>query len=178
VAITTWADWRRANPATTVLALETGHHRDYASGAVYKDYFASPNLMFPAVVAEESPLRKKAYVFGIRTAGNAKAWPLTAFAQSPVINDRMGKRDLVLIGDANTRTVRAYERKGQIFEPGDPGDPGGGGNVQGPGGAWRITEAALVGPNGEKLARIAGHVAYWFAWQNYFGPTAELYGKP
>ncbi|MDE0728491.1 MAG: DUF3179 domain-containing (seleno)protein [Alphaproteobacteria bacterium] len=43
LAIATWADWRRANPTTTVLSLDTGQARDYGSGVVYKDYFASPN---------------------------------------------------------------------------------------------------------------------------------------
>jgi hypothetical protein len=172
LAIATWSDWRRANPATTVLSLDTGHTRDYGPGVVYKDYFASPNLMFPAVARPHAGLADKDYVFGIRAVGMAKAWPLAAFAQRRVINDRMGKRDLVLIGDATTRTVRAYERAGPTFSLGDNG------KLRAPGGDWTVTEAALVGPKGEKLARLAGHVAYWFAWQNYFGLKAELYTEP
>ena len=39
---------------------------------------------------------------------------------------------------------------------------------------WRITEAALVGADGASLPRVAGHVAYWFAWDGYLGPKAEL----
>ena len=172
LAIATWSDWRRANPATTVLSLDTGHARDYGSGVVYKDYFASPNLMFPAVARPHAGLADKDYVFGIRAVGMAKAWPLAAFAQRRVINDCMGKRDLVLIGDATTRTVRAYERAGPTFSLGDNG------KLRAPGGDWTVTEAALVGPKGEMLARLAGHVAYWFAWQNYFGLKAELYTEP
>ncbi|MEO1459323.1 MAG: DUF3179 domain-containing (seleno)protein, partial [Pseudomonadota bacterium] len=53
VAIERWGDWRRANPETTVLSLETGHRRDYGSGVVYRAYFSSPDLMFPALVNQK-----------------------------------------------------------------------------------------------------------------------------
>jgi hypothetical protein len=43
------------------------------------------------------------------------------------------------------------------------------------GGAWRVTEEALVGPGGERLARVPGHLAYWFGWFAFY-PTTELYG--
>ena len=35
---------------------------------------------------------------------------VAAFAEEPVINDAVGPRTVVLIGDADGRTVRAYER--------------------------------------------------------------------
>jgi len=41
--------------------------------------------------------------------------------------------------------------------------------------AWRVTEEALVGPGGERLARVPGHLAYWFGWFAFY-PTTELYG--
>jgi hypothetical protein len=40
---------------------------------------------------------------------------------------------------------------------------------------WRVTEEALAGPDGERLARIPGELAYWFGWFAFF-PTTELYG--
>ncbi len=41
--------------------------------------------------------------------------------------------------------------------------------------SWRVTEEALIGPQGERLARIPGELAYWFGWFAFF-PTTELYG--
>ncbi len=117
VAITSWQRWRDRHPDSKVLSMETGFIRDYGPGVVYRDYFASAELMFPAVV-DQRRFRQKDYVFGIRDVGRAKAWPLAAFAGGAVINDAIGPRELVLIGDQATRTVRAYERRGQIFEPG------------------------------------------------------------
>ena len=165
--ITTWADWRAAHPETQVLSLETGHIRNYDSGVVYRDYFASPNLMFPTVT-DQTRLLQKDYVFGIRTAGGAKAWPVAAFASEPVINDQVGFSNVVLIGDAKSRTVRAYERRDKTFE-------GSGASLTGPGGAWKISEEALLGPGGERLPRMPGHISYWFAWDGYLGAESELY---
>lgn len=165
--ITSWADWREQNPDSKVLSLETGHIRDYDSGVVYRDYFASPDLMFPTIT-DETHLFQKDYVYGIRVAGGAKAWPLAAFADEPVINDQVGFSNVVLIGDPTTRTVRAYNR-GEFSFSGNQA------SLHGPGGIWQVDEAALVGPDGQRLARLPGHIAYWFAWDGYLGAESELY---
>ncbi len=166
--ITVWSDWRARHPQTRVLSLETGHIRDYDSGVAYRDYFASPDLMFPTLT-DQTRLHQKARIYGLRTAGGAKAWPLTAFASEPVINDRVGFTNVVLIGGAKTQTVRAYAR-GELVLSGSVTD------LEGPGGRWRMTEDALLGPLGERLPRLPGHVAYWFAWDGYLGAESELYG--
>ena len=173
VVVTEWAAWKRRHPETKVLSLETGHLRDYRSGQVYKAYFASPNLMFPARVGDESVVRRKGRVFGIRDTAAARAWPMRAFLQRRVINDAVGARAVVLIGDATTRTVRAYERGERTFEA--PEDQEFLETIDGPGGAWRLTEEALIGPDGTRLPRVPGHVAYWFAWDGYLGVRSSLY---
>jgi hypothetical protein len=170
VVVTSWAKWRAQHPGTSVLSLETGHDRNYDSGVVYRKYFASPDLIFPAIVRNEEHLRRKDYVFGIRQTGAAKAWPLDAFKDSPVINDAVGARNIVLVGDPATRTVRAYERRARSFRRTNEPD-----RLAGPGGLWRMGEASLIGPNGEKLPRIPGHISYWFAWDGYIGVKSELY---
>ena len=39
----------------------------------------------------------------------------------------------------------------------------------------RLEEDALIGPAGERLGRLPGHVAYWFAWDGYMGVQSSLY---
>jgi hypothetical protein len=168
VVITSWEEWRGANPGTTILSEQTGYRRDYGSGVVYNEYFASPDLMFPAL-ADQGRQRQKDYVFGIQQFGAAKAWPLTAFARRPVINDAVGDVAVVVIGDDDTRSARAYERGGLQFSR------QGGALVSDDGVFWVMQEAALVAADGRSLARVAGHVAYWFAWDGYLGDAAELY---
>jgi hypothetical protein len=170
VAISTWKAWRAAHPDTRVLSLDTGFNRDYGSGIVYSDYFASPELMFPAFVRDEKKVKRKDYVFGIRELDAARAWPLAAFEKEKVINDSFAGRPVVLIGDAKSRTVRAYERGGNSFTAGqDEAALISGGEV------WNLSEDALTGPDGERLDRISGHLAFWFAWDGYLGERSTMY---
>jgi Protein of unknown function (DUF3179) len=168
VVITSWEDWRSANPGTTILSLDTGYRRDYDSGVVYNEYFASPDLMFPAL-ADQGRQRQKDYVFGIQQFGAAKAWPITAFARHPVINDAVADVAVVVIGDADTRSARAYERGALQFSRRS-------GTLRSDDGTiWTMGEEALTAPDGRSLPRVAGHVSYWFAWDGYLGDAAELY---
>lgn len=158
VVIAPWRDWLARHPETRVLSLDTGHVRDYTPGAPYGHYFASPRLMFPALVPDDGrPLKDR--VFGVRTAGSAKAWPLEDFRAMPVINDTIGLTDVVVVGDAVGGTARAYRRDGRTFAPGPAAD-----RLLAGGEAWEVTEEALVGPGGDRLPRLAGHVAFRFAW--------------
>ena len=173
MTISSWKDWHQANPQTTVLSLDTGYIKNYDSGFVYREYFASPDLMFPAAVGDETVLQRKDYVFGVRGLAASKAWPLKEFKQSPVINDKVGRQTLVLIGDAETRTVRAYERQhNETFEL-DEENSLSTGDV-----TWQATESFLVSLNGkQKRARIPGQLSYWFAWDNFLGVRSELYQR-
>ena len=146
-----------------MLDINTGFDRDYRPGAPYGSYFASPELMFPARV-DGGELKPKDFVFALRSSGAERAWPLELFEGGAVINDRAGVVDLVLIGAAATRTVRAYRTDGRVFAKGaDPDHPVSGGAV------WQLSEDALTGPGGASFARLPGHIAYWFAWSGYFG---------
>jgi len=172
VLITSWEQWKAKNPKTRILSLTTGYRRNYDSGNVYKEYFASPDLMFPAIVRDESKLKRKDYVFGIRDFAISKAWPISAFKKTRVINDAIGGKNLVLVGNAATRSVRAYQRQGQTFEWSEGTEQLRDGNT-----LWKISENALTAPDGSTLSRVPGHIAYWFAWDSYLGTDSELYAN-
>jgi hypothetical protein len=162
VALTSWAQWRERHPETRVLALDTGFRRDYRPGVAYHDYFASPELMFPALVRDKR-LAAKDLIFGVRVPGGIKAWPLADFTGGAVINDHIGFTDVVLIGDPQGRGARAYRADGHRFARGATADELIAGDER-----WRISEDGLIGPAGKSLPRLPGHVAYWFAWAGYF----------
>ncbi len=172
VVITSWGEWKALHPNGKVLAQDTGFRRDYSPGRAYGQYFASSDLMFPTNV-DQSELKQKDYVFALRSSTIEKAWPLKLFEGGKVINDSAGILDLVLIGDAATRTVRAYRSERLKFAKSEkPGE------VMQDGVIWRVTEDSLVGPDGKTLARLPGHIAYWFAWSGYFGKSGELARRP
>jgi len=168
VTITSWRDWRSDHPDTRALALNTGHSRNYGSGVVYKDYFSSPDLMFPSL-AGGCNLTQKDYVFGLRVTAGAKAYPLKVFEGGRVINDKVGFQNVVLVGDAATRTVRAYDSGGRQFTS------AGRKQISASDGVWTVGEENLTGPGGQRLARLPGHIAYWFGWQSFVGGESEFY---
>ena len=165
VVTTSWEKWREAHPATTVVAMGTGFQRDYRPGKAYGHYFGTADLMFPTLTGERA-LRQKEQVFGLRMAGAHKAWPLKRFRGGVVLNDIAGTVPIVLIGNAKTRDVRAYRREAHEFEFVSRDDLT---SVQTQEGVWRVSESELVGPNNQRLPRLPGHLAFWFAWHNYFG---------
>lgn len=175
VVISTWSEWRTLHPDTGVVGTDTGHQRDYRPGQPYGEYFGSPSTMFP-VWRRKNVLPDKERVFAMLVGGAPKVWPLTAFDTNRVIEDSLGGTDLVLVGgpegvetsEPGGRSIRAYERGDRRFSAWD--DPW---RLRAnDGGVWTVTEDALVGPQGERLPRLAGHVAYWFGWFAYFPKTA------
>lgn len=170
ITVTTWREWRSLHPDTTVLSLKTGHRRDYTPGAAYGRYFESANTMFP--VWKKSPLMPaKSWIYAVRAGGRAKAYPLDVLFRERVVNDRVGSASVLVVADPESGAVRAYERKGRGF-------------AEGPdrrvvelaiGEFWTVAEERLRGPAGvSPLERIAGHLAYWFAWYAFF-PETDVY---
>lgn len=166
----TWQAWAEAHPETTVLSLETGFLRDYGPGAAYRDYVATPDLMFPAAVAD-TRRRAKDWVLGLETQGAAKAWPLSVFEEGRVLNDRVGALAVVLLSVGQGRGVRAYARGETEFSRSEQGQ------LIGDGETWTQTEAALIGPAGQRLERVPTQIAYWFAWAGHRTGAVELFAE-
>lgn len=188
VVLTTWQDWQADHPETTVVSLETGYNRFYEPGAAYGDYFASPDTMFP-VWQRSDLLPDKSQVYALRLDGVPKAYPIDVLIEAGVVNDTLGETPVVLIAPAPRvlvqgndldigRTqysagaeVRAYARGDREFTPGPDADT----VLDAAGNAWQVTEDALVGPDGQRAERLAGHLAYWFGWFAFF-PETLVYG--
>ena len=66
---TTWEQWLAAHPDTTVLDINTGFERDYGPGVAYRDYNASPRLMFPVPTGDSPPPRQGGRRRGPRGGG-------------------------------------------------------------------------------------------------------------
>ena len=168
---TTWGDWQKRHPDTQVLSPDTGFERDYRPGKPYGKYFKSSKLLFPAALKKDGR-KPKSEVFALRLGHSSKSWPLKEFAGGAVINDRAGVVNLVLVGDEKSREIRAYRRAEEKFEKVEKSDRALT-QLRSNQGLWSVTEEALIGPNGEALSRLPGHIAYWFAWQTYFDGASE-----
>jgi hypothetical protein len=185
VVRTTWAEWKREHPETTVLSLQTGFERVYlepgTEGAIYADYFASPFLIFPTHLPDASqPLPAKAEVFLLAIDGeanDAKAYPLEIVSQLGVISDTVGDRPVVVIRD-DGGGVRAYARPSEVEFVRVTGSGPTARLVDESGDEWEIHASKLTPDGGgAELARLPGHVAYWFAVAA-FRPDTAVFGVP
>jgi hypothetical protein len=172
VTLTTWSAWHTAHPDTTVMAFKTGFDRDYRAGAAYRDYFDSPDTMFP-VWQRKDLLPTKSWVFTQLIDGRPKAYPLSVLRRELVVNDTVAGQDLVVVYDRGDHGARAYERKNHSFAA--TPRKASATIVDEAGHTWRVEENALIGPNDERLARLPGHMAYWFGWYSFF-PNTDVYG--
>lgn len=171
VVVVPWKEWRTAHPDTTVIDRQTGYQRDYRPGRPYGAYFASPDTMFP-VSPRSAELLTKTVVLAVRVGKAAKIFPLEVFAREPVVNDRVGGTDVVVVGRVDSRAARAYARGHRRFET----SANSGELVEiGQGVRWRMEEERLLHPaTGETLPRLGAHLVYWFGWHAFY-PDAELY---
>jgi hypothetical protein len=185
--VTSWQAWRARHPETSVLSLDTGYERPYVPGMPYGSYFQSPQKMFPARERRKE-LPSKERVYGLRLDGAAKAWPLAELVRALVTNDEVAGQGVVLVAGEGRLQVDArgaaadflrYEAGGAVraYRRGEVAFARGTDDAtlrDGAGGVWRIEEEALVGTGGERLPRIPGTLAYWFAWQAFHPDTALL----
>jgi hypothetical protein len=192
VVLTTWAEWQAQHPDSLVVDVNTGFSRDYRAGAAYGDYFAAEETMFP-VWQRSDLLDTKEQIYAVRVDGIPKAYPIQALIAATVLNDGViladgsettvvliAPRDQILIEGQSRRAgsvtyspgteVRAYERGDYLFTAGPDEQT----LLDENGRVWQIGEAALTGPDGERLARLDGHLAYWFGWFAFF-PNSQVY---
>ncbi len=187
VALTTWGAWRARHPDTTVLALEPERARrwgfDYSPGAADK---ARAGVSFP-VWRKSDRLDPEDEVYALRLGGSPKAYPVAAVAAEGVVDDAVGGEPVVLVAEPASGAIRAYRRGAHRFRrpsaegsPPAPGEPPRGDRLEDERGRpWRLTEEALVPPDGSGepvLERLPGHRAFWFGWYGFFPQTAVYEG--
>lgn len=165
VVTTTWGEWKRRHPETTVLSLNTGHSRDYGEGIAYKDYFSSHRLMF-AVPESDDRLKNKDEVLAIIRGENQLAISAEFLAKNPVHQDKLGDQEIVVFTD-NTGANRVYDSSGLKFDSWNQNAT----VTDSTGKQWKLTENALVGADEKQRLRLPAHRAFWFGWQAQFPET-------
>ena len=175
VVTTTWGEWRRTHPETTVLSLETGHSRDYGEGAAYRDYFGTDRLMFQ-VSQRDDRLKNKDEVVVLQFA-DAAGMPRPLAIDADMLRDNR----VFQTEHAGRRLVVVTSRRGanRVFDAGatdfvrlrDDGRV-----VDAAGGAWRVTEDALLPDDAAQQVRprLAAQRAFWFGWYAQFPDTTLI----
>ncbi len=155
-----------------MLDIETGFSRDYGSGVAYRDYFASPQLMFPAP-NRGGPLQPKDVVYAVRVNGALTAYPVKLLNERGFVLDSVGGTAVVVLATPDGSGARAYESGGTKFIDFERKK---GTLKSSDGRAWSLTEGALIADSGERLARVPGHNSFWFSVINHT-PNGRLFGQ-
>ena len=172
VVTTTWGEWRRMHPETTVLSLDTGHERDYGEGVAYRAYFATDDLMFDVPERDDRLDNKDEVLVMLLEDARGERRPLAiaaAFLEDNRLHleEHAGHRLLV---------VTSPEGANRVYDPGSTrferlvGDLG---VLDAEGGRWRVTEEALVSTSdpARRAPRVAAQRAFWFGWYSQFPAT-------
>ena len=161
---TTWGEWEKRHPESTVLSLETGHRRDYGEGVAYRDYFATDDLMF-TVPDVDTRLKNKDEVLALRTGDEQLAIAVKYLATKRVHHDELGDQKIVVLADSDG-TSRAYDVNELTFASWNGTNEA----VDSDGNKWAVLEDALVSGD-KKLQRMPSHNVFWFGWVSQFPKT-------
>ena len=169
VVTTTWGEWRRRHPSTTVLSLNTGHKRDYREGIAYQKYFGTDELMF-IVPFDDDRLKNKEEVLALRFPEYPQkqlAISSEFLKKNPVYHDSIGKLDFVVFTDKSGAN-RVFEAKGLKFNAFDQNSR----IIDEQGNEWKMYEDRIERlDKSQKLNRLPYHRAFWFGWHAAYPDT-------
>ena len=177
----TWGTWQRNYPKTRVLSVPTrGGMRETRSQDVYADYHASQRAGVSGMAYTDKRLPNKSLVIGVQVQTEKgdtqfRAYPLTHFAETTIINDTLAGVPLLLFHDKRSFATSVFLRnrasdvltftaKEKHFAEDDTGT------------RWNlITGEAIAGQGKDaRLERLPAVNIYWFAWARYH-PETSIY---
>lgn len=170
VVTTTWGQWKKLHPDTSVLSLDTGHQRNYGEGVAYQEYFATDELMF-TVPNIDTSLRNKDEILAIRAPKRAEgnlAISSKFLKKRPIFQSRLDDIPFTVFTD-KSGAHRVYFTEGLHFKDYDKGL-----TAQDETGVfWTLGEEEMVSSNGTILKRFPSHNAFWFGYKAAF-PDVQL----
>ncbi len=169
---TTWGEWRKRHPDSTVLSLKTGYRRNYDEGEAYRNYFATDELMF-TVPKKDKRLANKDEVLALyfpETSDKTLAISADYLSTRPVYQHALGPQELVVFTDKSGAN-RVYDSSGIRFKSYDGNETA----IEESGDKWTLTESGMTNSEGTTLPRLAAHRAFWFGWYATFNDTELVY---
>lgn len=170
VVTTTWGEWKKLHPETTVLSLNTGHRLNYDEGVAYRDYFSTDELMFTIPEIDNS-LKNKDEILSIRLPKKSEKHLAISskFLQKHPIYQSMFENIPFTVFTDKSGAHRTYFTEGIRFTAYDNSTKATDEN----GVVWTLKEEKMLSANGERLERFQTHNAFWFGYKAAF-PHTEL----
>jgi len=168
VVTTTWGEWKKRHPDTTVLSTDTGHRRDYGEGVAYAEYFGTDTLMFNTPFKDDR-LKNKTEILALRfvAAPNQQLAIDTEFLNNnPLYKNVIGVQKFVVLTDKSGAN-RVYDPKDINFKTYDQERS----LTDSTGLVWTQNEDHLLAKDGTRLERLPYHRAFWFGWRAAYPET-------
>ena len=174
VVTTTWGEWKKLHPNTTVLSLNTGYDRDYNEGVAYQKYFSDDRLMFTVPKLQTENIRNKQSVLAIRLQDDPDTAPLAIsvkfLKKHPLYRYTIGNTRLLILTDL-TGANRAYNVDKKQFKKYDRLRNTVKDNE---GQIWTLHEGYLKNDKGDTLPRFETFNAFWFGWRAAYPNTVLI----
>lgn len=170
---TTWAEWQAMFPHT--VALDKGRPGSFDP---YDDYFASSSAGVIGETFTDTRLDTKDFVIGVVHDEEAVAYPFSALAETPVINDVVGGRPVAVVFDRDNQAGVVYDRAvgGQVLtlSVGPESDTLLDAET---GTRWDAFSGIAVEGDlaGNALSRVPSTRSFWFGWKDFY-PDTRVYG--
>jgi len=139
---------------------------------------ASPVMVYALQNPKDERLPMKSLVLGLRNGTDNRAYPVSLFAQAPLINDRLGNKDLLLTAAFDDDYIQVFERE---IEPGrtltfKPSSTPGWYVDEQTKSEWAPQGKCMKGSNaGRQLIPFAHYnKIFWYVWADFF-PGTEIY---
>ncbi len=173
---TTWKTWKKINPDSLVMSLNTGYQRNY-NEYPYGDFKTSDNLIF-SINNSDTRLHLKERVHGISSGDSSVAYPISSFGENlTILNHEINEEKIVVaistgmnfaisfkrvLDDGTELEFTAINGKLPVIMKDQSGNE------------WDLFGRSVSGPlKGEELGKLTSHNAYWFAWAA-FHPDTEI----
>jgi len=168
VVTTTWGEWKKRHPKTSVLSVQTGHRRNYDEGIAYQEYFATDELMFTIPKIDKS-LKNKDEILSIRMPDITNeniAISSKFLKKNPIYTSRISDVNFTVFTD-KTGAHRVYKSKHLKFSSYDRVSTA----TDESGLVWTLSEEKMQNEKGRILERFPTHNAFWFGYKAAFPET-------
>ncbi len=108
---TSFRDWKKRFPKSTVLSRETGANRDYTRNP-YEGYGDNRGVWF-SISDQSDELHPKAWVVGVQRGNHFKAYPFEELARTGgVVREQLGGEEIIVRYDVSSRSVTVTDKAG------------------------------------------------------------------
>lgn len=113
ISHTTWRDWLKQHPDTTVLSDDTGFSRDYSRNP-YQGYEKTRALYFQVNNTAPATYHPKEEVIGVELEGVFKAYPFVELDKQGLskFDDTVKGTLITIVWDSVNRSVKLYDENG------------------------------------------------------------------